>query len=1248
MKLHGTQQIFKLYPVFFKNKKGYEKLLILPKSGVKFIFLIVLVFLLVSASLPTSQLMSVEKYTISLYPVADSYVNEYVGMGSDKNYGHLTTLEVGYYLTGDYYEHSYALIRFDLSSLPENAEIGKAVLKLYLNSGGGTELEVKRIVSPWDEYTVTWNNKPNTLYLGRLYVPIILDVGTSRQYYKVDITPMVEAWFKEGHNYGVMITPLSEETTSKCTFLSREGIKPPVLEITYESKTPPPPTTTPPPLPEDTSPPTVEIDVEPSENIGPDDTVTITARASDDVALQYVKLTINPGGIEREWTAEPGGIVTSCPPIVYSGKFSYGSYTVLVQAWDKAGHLTGDTKEFQVVGPGTAPVISIECEPSVVFPNDGSLLRVKVNTNDPEGIKWVKVGVELGYGDPSRYPDFGKIYRYDPPRTSLSLTEEFTNLHIPMVMLEGRETINILAEAVDAENMRTEVCFVVKVAIPYQWDYGLPYHNQNDNWLGWERMEDVFGRGELRGPGDLDWWWTVLARCWRQVFARMAVNGECFGFCMYSNWHAKYGVPVPDSLTHTGDDLPRCVVYDEHPWVNENEYAKRSIERWQGAQISQEILSIYASQIMEELGKEHRLRSFILNQIPRIRANIERGVPGVILMAEYRGLSEGVMDCVGAHAVVPWYIKEEPAGSYKIYVYDCNREEASTARYTDYDNFEHYPYIEVTEDTFNWYSGDGEYWNDFIWYISYEEAAKSDYDLIDSGLVASIIVVAVVGPAVVTLALTLPELLPIPIPIPMGQGIQSFALPIDKESEVKFVGTGEGEYSWAGMASGDFYFGMANKTTANGAEESLSFVPRDDAAGSSIRFKSAVADDSFFLGLVHGHQDDSRGYELDNISISDDGYFEVYVTKDLNDLVIENYGDDPISMDVLLTSSKCQTVARERITVAPMQKVTLTDNWDNLGKAPIKISRSKATPPLELDFTLSISPQSVEVSQGEVVTFVIQGNLISGTSQPMNLSLSGLPPGTKYSFDPPVLTPTGSSILKVITGSLRGTYKIVVKASGEGISKTATAQLKVAPRKCIIATVTYGSELSEEVKFLRSFRDGIILNTYCGKQFYRAFNSFYYSFSPQVAQFIATHPEIKPLVKFSLYPLLSSLHVASYSGCLPRINSEVKSIFSGLTASYLIGCFYLTPALLIINKFTRKLKKINRKLILALFFSLVCIIALLSLGTALRIDLLTMLSSSSLVMVNMLLGGSALFETLLLIRKKLSLPSLPHFSSSLS
>lgn len=70
---------------------------------------------------------------------------------------------------------------------------------------------------------------------------------------------------------------------------------------------------------------------------------------------------------------------------------------------------------------------------------------------------------------------------------------------------------------------------------------------------------------------------------------------------------------------------------------------------------------------------------------------------------------------------------------------------------------------------------------------------------------------------------------------------------------------------------------------------------------------------------------------------------------------------------------------------------------------------------------------------------------------------------------------------------------------------------------CFIATAVYGDDDVAEVRFLRTFRDEILLKTHSG----RLFVSFYYSFSPFAAQFISKSECLKTLLKtFALNPLL--------------------------------------------------------------------------------------------------------------------------------
>jgi subtilisin family serine protease len=69
---------------------------------------------------------------------------------------------------------------------------------------------------------------------------------------------------------------------------------------------------------------------------------------------------------------------------------------------------------------------------------------------------------------------------------------------------------------------------------------------------------------------------------------------------------------------------------------------------------------------------------------------------------------------------------------------------------------------------------------------------------------------------------------------------------------------------------------------------------------------------------------------------------------------------------------------------------------------------------------------------------------------------------------------------------------------------------------CFIATAAYGSPIARQVTILREFRDRFLLTNSIGK----AFVSFYYTYSPPVADFIAKHANVKVFVRFGLLPVV--------------------------------------------------------------------------------------------------------------------------------
>jgi M6 family metalloprotease-like protein len=149
---------------------------------------------------------------------------------------------------------------------------------------------------------------------------------------------------------------------------------------------------------------------------------------------------------------------------------------------------------------------------------------------------------------------------------------------------------------------------------------------------------------------------------------------------------------------------------------------------------------------------------------------------------------------------------------------------------------------------------------------------------------------------------------------------------------------------------------------------------------------------------------------------------------------------------------------------------------------------------------------------------------------------------------------------------------------------------------CIIATVTFGSEATPEVQFLRNFRDQLVLSTHAGSAFMNVFNLWYYSFSPQVADFIVVHDAVRSPLRAVLYPLLGVLELSSATYSAFQSFPELAITIAGIVASALIGLVYLTPVTLLLVRFSRGRRVGTVRVVRVLSISLLVAVALLLLG----------------------------------------------------
>ena len=121
---------------------------------------------------------------------------------------------------------------------------------------------------------------------------------------------------------------------------------------------------------------------------------------------------------------------------------------------------------------------------------------------------------------------------------------------------------------------------------------------------------------------------------------------------------------------------------------------------------------------------------------------------------------------------------------------------------------------------------------------------------------------------------------------------------------------------------------------------------------------------------------------------------------------------------------------------------------------------------------------------------------------------------------------------------------------------------------CLIATATFGSELSPQVQQLRELRDNSILQTQSGSIFMNSFNDFYYSFSPTVADYERANPIFQETVKVLITPMIYSLSILNYV----EMNTESQVLSYGIGLLLLnIGMYFVAPVIILLK--IKKFKK---------------------------------------------------------------------------
>lgn len=190
--------------------------------------------------------------TINLQPDAVDGKDAVLSKGSpNNNYGSYLDIDALAWTNGGESVTLRSLIDFDLSAIPFGSKIKSATLFLYNNynsrncngehqSLSGSNVSVlQRIIEPWEEGTVTWNNQPAITSNNEVTVPMST---SEHQDYSINVTKLVQDMVDYySSSYGFMLKLVTEDYYRCLIFASSDNENAslhPKLEITYEDPTP--------------------------------------------------------------------------------------------------------------------------------------------------------------------------------------------------------------------------------------------------------------------------------------------------------------------------------------------------------------------------------------------------------------------------------------------------------------------------------------------------------------------------------------------------------------------------------------------------------------------------------------------------------------------------------------------------------------------------------------------------------------------------------------------------------------------------------------------------------------------------------------------------------------------------------------------------------------------------------------------------------------------------------------------------
>jgi len=250
---------------------------------------------------------------------------------------------------------------------------------------------------------------------------------------------------------------------------------------------------------------------------------------------------------------------------------------------------------------------------------------------------------------------------------------------------------------------------------------------------------------------------------------------------------------------------------------------------------------------------------------------------------------------------------------------------------------------------------------------------------------------------------------------------------------------------------------------------------------------------------------------------------------------------------------------------------------------------------------VTVQVDSAQKRPGDSV--VINGRVTAGgvaaSGALVGVTVNG-PDGNPIVVRSVTTSPNGSYRLEpflLSNSAAGGTYVVTASANFQGQTASGSTSFTIpagsAPRRCLVATAAFGSELSPPVRLLRELRDAELMSSNIGSQFISVFNEWYYSFSPPLSAAIGQDYLLQVSSRALLYPLIGILAVvrASFEALAPFLGRDGAAVLAGALASSLVGVAFLSLPVALSKRISNSMRPNGRTAkplgILGIVFALV-------------------------------------------------------------